>query len=198
VIVSGQSGETCRHQRRISPNEDRRRVFWGSATFSKILSAAIILLMLVVFQSLLSDLVTIGGIRLDLAVVILVYVALTRGPAYGMTFGFAIGLLLDVFTPSTLGWGALVKCLIGFTVGSFKDNLYLESLYSKGAVMFLALIANDLLYYLFVTGLTATTGDMLLRASLPSAVYTSAVGMLIFLAMNRIHWEKWSVEKSSG
>jgi rod shape-determining protein MreD len=173
-------------------------VFWGNATFSKILSAVIILLLLVLFQSLLSDLVTIRGIRLDLGVVILVYVALTRGPAYGMIFGFAIGLLMDVFTPYTLGWGALVKCLIGFTVGSFKDNLYLESLYSKGAVTFLALIVNDLLYYLFLTGLTATTWDTLLWASLPSAVYTSTAGMLIFLVMNRIHWERWSVEKSAG
>jgi len=173
-------------------------MFWGNATFSKILSAAVILFILVFFQSLLSDLVTIGGIKLDLGIILLVYVALTRGPGYGLMFGFAIGFLLDVFTPSTLGWGALVKCLIGFTLGSFKDNLYLESLYSKGAVMFLALVTNDLLYYLFVTGVTATTFGTLIRASLPAAVYTSVVGMLVFWVMNRIHWEKWSVEKSSG
>jgi rod shape-determining protein MreD len=173
-------------------------MFWGNANFSKILSGAVILFILVFFQSLLSDLVSLWGIRLDLGIIILVYVALTRGPTYGIIFGFAIGLLLDVFTPATLGWGALVKCLIGFILGSFKDSLYLESLYSKGAVILLALLLNDLLYYLMVTGVNASTFNTLTGWSLPSAVYTSVVGILIFQIMNRMHWEKWSVEKSSG
>jgi rod shape-determining protein MreD len=173
-------------------------MFWGNATFSKVLSAAVILFLLILFQSLLADAVTIRGVKLDLGIIILVYVALTRGPGYGLIFGFMIGLLLDVFTPSTLGWGALVKCLIGFTLGSFKDNLYLESLYSKGAVIFLALILNDFLYYLFLTGASAATLATLTNSSLPSAVYTAVTGVLIFLIMNRLHWERWSVEKSSG
>lgn len=172
-------------------------MFWGTATFSKLLSGAVILFILIFFQSLLSGAVAIMGIKLDLAIVILVYVALTRGPTHGIIFGFLIGLLMDVFTPQTLGWGALVKCLIGFTLGSFKDNLYLESLYSKGAVIFLALILNDILYYLFVTGIHPVTFSTLSSYSLPSAVYTSVVGMLIFLIMNRIHWERWSIQEGS-
>ncbi len=172
-------------------------MFWGNATFSKILSAAAILFMLILFQSLISDAVTIMGVKLDLAVLILVYVALTRGPAFGTIFGFLIGLLLDVFNPQTLGWGALVKCLMGFTLGTFKDNLYLESPYSKGAVIFVALIVNDLLYYLFATGFSAATLRTLTNYSFPSAIYTSIVGVLIFFVMNRIRWEQWSVEKGS-
>lgn len=172
-------------------------MFWGSATFSKLLSGTVILALLIFYQSLLSGAVAIMGIKLDLAIIILVYVALTRGPTYGIVFGFLIGLLLDVFTPQTLGWGALVKCLIGFTLGSFKDNLYLESLFSKGAVIFLALILNDAFYYLFLTGFGPATFTTLSSHSLPSAVYTSAAGMLIFLVMNRIHWERWSIEEGS-
>jgi len=173
-------------------------MFWGSAIYSKILSGAVILFILILFQSLLSGVVTIMGVKFDLAIVILVYIALTRGPTYGVIFGFLIGLLLDVFTPQTLGWGALVKCLIGFTVGSFKDNLYLESLYSKGGVIFFALILNDSLHYLFVSGVNATTFRILSNYSVPSAFYTSIVGMLIFLAASRIHWERLGIESGSG
>ncbi len=173
-------------------------MFWGSAIYSKIISGAVILFILIFFQSLLSGAVTIMGVKFDLAIVILVYIALTHGPKYGVIFGFLIGLLLDVFTPQTLGWGALVKCLIGFTVGSFKDNLYLESLYSKGGVIFFALILNDLLYYLFASGVNATTFRILSNHSLPSAFYTSIVGMLIFLALTRIRWERWSIKNGSG
>jgi len=170
-------------------------MLWGSTIFSKILYGAVILFILIFFQSLLSGVVTIMGVKFDLAIVILVYLALTRGPTYGLIFGFLIGLLLDVFTPQTLGWGALVKCLIGFTVGSFKDNLYLESLYSKGGVIFFALILNDFLYYIFASGVNATTFRILGNYSLPSAFYTSIVGMLIFLALSRIHSERLGIEK---
>jgi rod shape-determining protein MreD len=173
-------------------------MFWGNNTFSKFFSGAIVLFVLITYHSLLSDATTIWKAQLDLGIIILVYVSLTRGPNYGMAIGFAIGLLMDLFTPSILGWSAMVKCSIGFALGSCKDNLYLESLYSKGAVIFLALILNDLLYYLFLIGATAVTFTTLIGSSLPSAVYTALVGMLIFLIMNRLHWEKWSMGNSSG
>jgi rod shape-determining protein MreD len=173
-------------------------MFRGGTIYSRILFGAVILFILVFFQSLLSEVVTIMGIKFDLAIVILVYIALNRGPNYGMAFGFLIGFLLDIFTPQTLGWGALVKCLIGFTMGSFKDNLYLESLYSKGGVIFFALMVNDFLYYIFANGVNASTFRILGHASVPSAFYTSIVGVLIILAWSRIRWGQWSIQKGSG
>ena len=172
-------------------------MLWGNVIFSKILSGILVLFSLILFRSLLSDVVTIAGIKLDLAIIILVYLALRRGRNYGMIFGFLIGFLSDVFTPHTLGLGALMKCLIGFTLGSFKDNLYLESLHSKGAVIFLTLILNDSLYYIITTGVSDSTFRVLSRYSLPSALYTSAVGMLIFLAAARIHQERLDAEEDS-
>jgi rod shape-determining protein MreD len=170
----------------------------GSAIFSRIFFGVLILLILIFFQSLISEAVTIMGIRFDLSIVILVYVALAGGPTYGVIFGFLIGLLSDIFTPQTLGWGALVKCLIGFSVGGFKDNLYLDSLYSKGGVVFFALILNDLLYYIFTRGLNISTFNVLTHYSLLSAFYTSIAGMLIFFALGRIRWERWGMEKGAG
>lgn len=172
-------------------------MLWGSAISSKILSGAVILFILILFQSLLSDLVTIMGFKFDLAIVILVYIALTRGPSYGVIFGFLIGLLLDVLNPQAMGWGALVKCLIGFAVGSFKDNLYLESVYSRGGLIFFALMFNDFLYYIFVTGPNAATLRILSNYSSVSALYTAAVGMLLFLGVSKIRSERAETEKSS-
>ena len=172
-------------------------MLWGNVMFSKVLPGVLVLFVLILFQSLLSSVVTIAGIKLDLAIIILVYLALTRGRNYGLIFGFLIGFLSDVFTPQTLGLGALVKCLIGFTLGSFKDNLYLESLYSKGAVIFLTLLLNDFLYYVFAVGVKSSTLRILSHYSLPSAFYTSVVGMLIFLAAAKIHQERLDAEKSS-
>ena len=160
-------------------------MFWGSAVFSKIIYAIFLLFILIIFQSFFSEVVTIKGIRLDLAVLILVYIGLTKGPAQGVIFGFLIGLLLDVFTPQRLGLGALIKSLIGFTVGNFKDNLFLESSYSKGAIVFLSVILNDLLYHLLSEGVTLFTFHTILYHSLPSALYTSGVGVLLFVVLEK-------------
>ncbi len=173
-------------------------MLWATTGFSKILSGAGILFLLILFQSFLSEMVSIMGIRFDLAIIILVYLSLTQGPTYGVIFGFLIGLLLDVFTPQTLGWGALVKCLIGFAVGSFKDKLYLESLYSKGGVIFFALISNDLLYYIFTQGVNGSTFRTWTNYTLPSAFYTALVGMLIFFGLSRVHLKRSNVEKVSA
>ena len=173
-------------------------MFWGSSAFSKIVVGALLLFVLIFFQSLISQAVTIWGVKFDLAIVILVYVALTQGPTYGVIFGFLIGILLDIHTPQTLGWGALVKCLIGFAIGSFKDNLYLESLYSKGGVIFFALIFNDLIYYTFARGINSATFRILAQYTLISAFYTSILGMLIILALSRIYSERWDRTKSAG
>jgi rod shape-determining protein MreD len=160
-------------------------MFWGSAVFSKILYTAFLLFILVVFQSFFSEVVAIKGIRLDLAIFVLVYVGLTKGPAQGVIFGFLIGLLFDVFTPERLGLGSLIKSLVGFTVGNFKDNLFLESSYSKGAIVFLSVLLNDLLYHLLSDGVTLFTFHTILYYSLPSALYTSGAGILLFIILEK-------------
>jgi rod shape-determining protein MreD len=160
-------------------------MFWGSAVVSKILFAIFLLFILIVFQSFFSGVVSIKGIRLDLAIFILVYVGLSRGPAQGAIFGFLIGLLLDIFTPERLGLGALIKSLVGFLVGNFKDHLYLESSYSKGAIIFLSVLLNDLFYNFLSQGATIFTFQTILYYSLPSALYTSLVGILIFVILEK-------------
>jgi rod shape-determining protein MreD len=164
---------------------------------TKIFFGLFIILALILFQTFIAGAVTIGGVKLDLSIVILVYVALSRGPITGVIFGFLIGLLGDVFTPQVLGGGALVKCLIGFSVGSFKDNLYLDSLYSKGGIIFFSLILNDLLYYIFTSGLNTSLLETLIRYTLFSALYTSIVGMFIFLVLSGINRSGLVVERKS-
>jgi rod shape-determining protein MreD len=133
---------------------------------------------------------TIHRISLDLPLLILVYVGLTRGPASGAIFGFLIGFLLDLYNPSFLGLGAFIKTCLGYLVGSFKDNLYLESNLSKGVVIFFSLLLNDLTYYFFSSGLNLShVFFVFLNYSLLSGLYTALVG-LIFLRFLQIRRAK--------
>jgi rod shape-determining protein MreD len=177
-ILCNQNGEEPKMLRTFT-------MFWGSAVFSRVLYAIFVIFILVAFQSFFADAVSIKGMRLDLAILVLVYVGLTKGSTQGVVFGFLIGLLLDVFTPEKLGLGALIKSLVGFAVGSFKDKLFLESSYSKGAIVFLCVLLNDFLYHLLSEGVTIFTFHTILYYSLPSSLYTCGVGILLFVILEK-------------
>jgi len=146
---------------------------------SRVAEFLLLLLIVIIYQSLFSGLLTIQRISLDLPLLILVLVALTQGPVSGAIFGFLVGFLLDLADPSLLGLGAFIKTCLGYLVGSFKDNLYLESNFSKGLVVFFSLLLNDLIYYYFSSGrnLSHVLG-IFVNYSLLSAVYTALVGWI--------------------
>lgn len=146
---------------------------------SKAASMVLLILIVIIYQSLFAGLLTIHRISLDLPLLLLVYVGLTRGPASGAMFGFFVGFLLDLSNPSFLGLGAFIKTCLGYLVGSFKDNLYLESNLSKGVVVFFSLLLNDLVYYFFSSGLNLNYAlSIFLNYSLLSGLYTALAGLL--------------------
>jgi len=148
---------------------------------SKAARMLLLILIVIIYQSLFSGLLTIQKISLDLPLLILVFVALTQGPVSGAIFGFLVGFLLDLANPSFLGLGAFIKTCLGYLVGNFKDNLYLESSFTKGVVVFFSLLFNDLVYYFFSSGLNLSYAfSIFLNYSLLSGLYTSIAG-LIFL-----------------
>lgn len=145
---------------------------------AKTLNTLLLILVVIVYQSLVSGLVAIHQVKLDLPLLILVYIALTQGPVSGAIFGFLIGFLLDLNNPALLGLGALIKTCLGYLVGGFKDNLFLESNLSKGAVIFFSLLFNDFVYYLFSGGLDFNHAFFVfLNYSLLSGVYTALAGL---------------------
>ena len=161
-------------------------MFWNNIDYSKIIRGALILLFVVIFLSLLSEPLQVANVKLDLPLFLVIYVGLTRGTREGVAHGFLIGLLVDVLNPSFLGLNTLIKTMLGYLAGNFKDNLFLEPIHFKGLIIFLALIFNDLVYYLIWSGFDPT---VVLRtiffSSILSGIYTSGVGMLLFFISRR-------------
>jgi rod shape-determining protein MreD len=161
-------------------------MFWKNIDYLKIIHGALILLLVVVFQSLFFEPLRIANTKLDLPLLLVVYISLTRGAKEGVIFGFSIGLLVDVLSPYFLGLNALTKTLLGYLVGNFRENLFVESIYFKGLVIFLALILNDLLYYMVYSGFDIPVIlGIVFFSSILSGIYTSGIGMLIFLIKKR-------------
>src|SRR3989442_2899629 len=68
-------------------------------------------------QCVLGPAVSIGGVAPDIPVVLVVLLAIRRGPEAGCLVGFALGLVADVLAGGPLGLHALSKALVGFAAG---------------------------------------------------------------------------------
>jgi rod shape-determining protein MreD len=135
-------------------------------------------------QATLVQHLSIAGIRPDLPLVVVVLFGATRGGVVGTLAGFAIGLAQDLTNPAFLGLNALTKSLVGWGAGTMRSHLNAGSLPLHAGVLFVAVLAHDLVYWTIFTRLALS--DLLigmLTRSLPTAAYTAVIGMWIFAAL---------------
>lgn len=71
----------------------------------------------VLLQTTVLEFVAVFGVKPDLQLILVVFLALRRGSMSGQIAGFVGGLLEDVVTLSPLGFHAIVKALVGFCAG---------------------------------------------------------------------------------
>ncbi len=88
----------------------------------------------------------------DLVVVVLVSCAVSEGPLAGLVLGFGTGLVADLASDHQVGRLALIFTLVGYAVGSLRDDSRTSTLVPLAAVG--AATAA-------VVGLTALTGVLL-------------------------------------
>jgi rod shape-determining protein MreD len=86
----------------------------------------LLLVAAVVLQSTILGRIAIGGVRPDLALIILVFVSLRRGSMVGQVSGFLSGILEDFMSVSPLGFHPLMRAVIGYLYGIFAGNVFVD------------------------------------------------------------------------
>ena len=76
----------------------------------------VVFIFVVIQETVMLD-IRIGGVHPDIMVLLPIVAGIIGGPARGATFGFATGLVSDLFLPTPFGLSALIGCLLGFGVG---------------------------------------------------------------------------------
>jgi rod shape-determining protein MreD len=71
----------------------------------------------IVLQTTLARLLVGGTVALDLVLAVVVYVALTSGPATGLLAGAVAGLAQDALTSGIIGIGGLANTVVGYVIG---------------------------------------------------------------------------------
>lgn len=123
------------------------------------------------------------GVQPDLMVLLLVLVALRRGPIAGTLLGFALGLVQDSLVPPTMGMNMLAKSLTGYAVGQLSDKLVVGGPALQAALVGGAVLLHDFFYLLAFTGLDLLTFvRMYFVQAVPAALYTAVVGLAVLAA----------------
>jgi len=124
--------------------------------------------------------------RLDYDLLVIALIGLNRGRTLGVIAGWAIGFLAAGGDPGRLAWGSLLGAGVGWSVGFWKERLFLEYAFSRWLILWSVLLVAKSLQLLFQTG-----GDLgLWFASFWSGVLASTGLSATAGAALSILWER--------
>lgn len=134
-------------------------------------------------QTALLRMVTAVPVPVDLALIVVVYVALSRGAAAAIWTGTAAGLLQDVLSGGIVGPSGLAKSLVGAIIGLGGTRLVVAALWSRFAVYVAASLLHAVcffgVYMLIDTGAPAASAAFLVgQAVVNGLVFVSGAGLV--------------------
>ncbi len=152
------------------------------------LRLAFAILLTLIVQLALVRRIAIFGIQPDLSILLLVLLALRRGPVSGTLLGFTIGLLQDLLVPETLGMNMLAKSIVGWAVGKLSRQLAMDSPALYFALIVTAVLAHDLIYLICLTRLdVARLVVVYFSHSVPAALYTGFIAVVVGFVATVLH-----------
>ena len=138
------------------------------------------LVLSLILQQTLIQIISIGSIKPDLVMVVLVAVSMRYGSVVGLFSGLAIGLIQDVYAIESLGANAMAKCLVGYCTGLLDEKVIKVMPATKVLFLAVAFLFHDVVYSLAAGFHGTAFWEALLTRTVPSGIYTLLVGSLVF------------------
>jgi rod shape-determining protein MreD len=136
-------------------------------------------------QATLAPALRIADVAPDIPLIVVVLLALRRGPEAGCAAGFAAGLLQDVAAGGLIGVQALTKALVGFGLGTAAGRLRVTQPLVQVPGLVLLTLAEALVRFalLKLFRFPAPFGEMMVYVVLPQAVYNGFLGAALVFAL---------------
>jgi rod shape-determining protein MreD len=144
-----------------------------------------IFLLCFLLQTTVVPVITIFGIRPDLLLVALFFLALKRGHMPAVWTGFFLGLAQDLYSPSILGQNALSKTLAGFCAGFFNERMVRVDIVVQLILLGVTFIVNDtaffIVQYVKTGGGAAGVLHDLVLSTAPRALYSMLFALVPYI-----------------
>jgi rod shape-determining protein MreD len=136
-------------------------------------------------QATLGSALRIADVTPDIPLIMVVLVALRRGPEFGCVAGFAAGLLQDVASGGLIGAQALTKALIGFGIGAAGHRLRVTQPLVQVPGLILLSLAEGLVRFalLKLFHFPAPFGQVMTYVVVPQAVYNGFLAAALVFAL---------------
>ena len=140
----------------------------------------------IVLQTTLASWISFYGQQPDFVLIFIVVMALSHGPVSGMLWGFFAGFSEDVFASvDWLGAQTIAFTCVGFGVGQLEERFLRLNLATKVALLGLAFMLNDFVYYALIGISQESVTTFFLLKTLPECIYTMLFGIPCFFLLNR-------------
>ena len=124
-----------------------------------------------------------GAGAFDLALVVVVVVALKSGPVSGMLAGSAAGLVQDALSIGVIGIGGLAQSIVGFAVGAIGRQFILTAQMPRLLVFFGASLGHAAVFMGLYALLGLGSFPAPLSGALSQALGNTVAGMIVFVAI---------------
>lgn len=157
----------------------------------------LVVITLVVLQTTVFEHLVVFDARPSLCLLATIAIAYEEGPQTGAIFGFASGLLLDMFLSSPAGLSALSFALTGYVLGVFQGGVMRES---RAMALALGLVGGLIGGTIFVivggiAGMAGFFSVFSVRVVIVAAFYDSILTPLMFPFM---HWANHDPDRTRG
>jgi rod shape-determining protein MreD len=138
-----------------------------------------------VAQATVAPALRIGEVLPDLPLIVVVLLALRRGPEFGCVAGFVAGLLQDAAGGGLIGVQALTKALAGFTIGTLAGGLRVtQPLVQVPGLALLTILEGVVRFGLLkLFHFEAPFGQLMLYVVIPQALYNAFLGAALVVAL---------------
>lgn len=131
-------------------------------------------------QTTLAGFVLGSTVAVDLALVVVVYVALSWGPVTGLLTGALAGLVQDALASGVIGIGGLAKTVVGFLAGIIGTQFIVARPLPRFVVFFSATVVHALIFVGLYVLLDLRHFGTPYAAVLGQAAANAVVGLVAF------------------
>lgn len=140
---------------------------------------------LLILQSTVVPLISIGGVIPDLILILLVYFTLRLGQMHGTILGFIYGFFLDIITGNIFGSAMIAKTISGFIAGYFynenKLDIYFKSIVFSLIVLLCATIDAFVFSFFSSVELEASILLRFLQHGMFPGFYTAVISLVLVM-----------------